>query len=302
MSKAKSKKSDKKTLGKFTLKKENATILKSIIETLAGIVEEAKFHITPKGLTILAADDSMVCLLELKMVPGDFDDFNCSGDNSMMLNLDNLDKIMKRSSANDTIELNYIEEEQKIKVKMIREEQKRVRTFSLALLDSEERELSMGNLEKIEYDTTWEMKPDFLLEAVKDAEIYSDIFNIKTDSKKGLTFSSNGTIGEMEYFLELDELINSKIEGEHLGAFSITFLKKFLKIASITLKLDISILTDYPLKMIIEILEGGVLRYFLAPRIEKEDDFEDDNEGFLEETDPVMEEIIENQNSEESEE
>ena len=61
----------------------------------------------------------------------------------------------------------------------------------------------MDNLLQIEYPATWVIDSDFLVEAIKDADIYSDILNVKADQGEGLFFSSTGQIGEMAYDLNL---------------------------------------------------------------------------------------------------
>jgi hypothetical protein len=144
-------------------------------------------------------------------------------------------------------------------------------------LDIEYEEIPMDNLLKIEYSSKWVMEPDFLVEAIKDAEIYSEILNMRSTQGQGLTFSSSGQIGEMNYEIGLDELLDSDINEDSSAAYSLTFLKAILKIASITEKLEISLRTDHPLKMVFNLLEGGELFYFLAPRVEEEE-YEDDDD------------------------
>lgn len=266
----------------FSLKLDDSRILRGIIETLASFIEESEFKVSPKEFEITAFDDSMVSLLKFSMKKEDFDGYNCSKEFKISLNLDDLDKILKRSATDDTIEVEFQESEQKIKIKMKKRDSKRVRTFSLSLLDTDKQEVSIDNLQKIDYFVNWVMSPpDFtpnlLVEAIKDAEIYSDILNVKADEKTGLVFNSTGQIGEMEYNIELDDLPEKKIKETEMGAYSITFLKKILKLASITEKLEIFLKTDYPLKMIFTLLNGGILNYFLAPRVEK-DEFEEDED------------------------
>ena len=260
----------------FTLKLENSRILKGIVETLASIIDETEFRVTPKEFTISAMDPSRICLLKLSIKKDNFDDYKCSKDSKVGLNLDDLDKILKRSTANDAVEIDFNEKDQKIKIKMQREGTSRTRTFSLALLDIDIEEIPMDNLLNIEYSSKWVIDPDFLVEAIKDAEIYSEILNMKSIEDQGLVFSSTGQIGEMNYELELDELIETDITGTSSGAYSLTFLKAILKISSITEKLEISLKTDHPLKMMFNLLEGGELFYFLAPRVE-EAEFEDED-------------------------
>ncbi|MFW9972444.1 MAG: hypothetical protein ACFFDF_19825, partial [Candidatus Odinarchaeota archaeon] len=148
------------------------------------------------------------------------------------------------------------------------EDSTKARTFSLALLDSDIEDVPMDNLLKIEYECSWTMEPDFLVEAIKDAEIYSEILNMVAKEGQGLNFSSSGQIGEMKYELGEEDLIEADLNDTSSGAYSITFLRAILKISSITEKLDISLKTDHPLKMIFTLLEGGELSYFLAPRVE----------------------------------
>jgi len=261
----------------FTLKLDNSRILKGIIETLASIIDETEFRVTPKEFMITAMDPSRICLLKLTIKKENFDDYKCSQESKVGLNLDDLDKILKRSAANDSVEIDFNQKDQKIKIKMRREGTSRTRTFSLALLDIDIEDIPMDNLLSIDYPSKWVIDPDFLVEAIKDAEIYSEILNMKSVEAQGLTFSSSGQIGEMNYELELEELLENEISGTSSGAYSLTFLKAILKIAPITEKLEISLKTDHPLKMIFDLLEGGELDYFLAPRVE-EAEFDEDED------------------------
>ncbi len=262
----------------FTLKLENSRILKGIIETLSSIIDETQFKVTPTDFTISAMDPSRICLLKLSIKKENFDEFKCSKETKVGLNLDDLDKILKRSSINDNVEIVFKEEDQKIKIKMKREGSSRTRTFSLALLDIDIEEIPMDTLLNIEYPSRWVIDTEFLVEAIKDAEIYSEILNMKAIVDQGLIFSSTGQIGEMNYELGVEDLIEANINELSAGSYSLTFLKGILKISSITEKLEISLKTDHPLKMVFNLAEGGELFYFLAPRVEDGEFGEDDDD------------------------
>jgi proliferating cell nuclear antigen len=276
------KKTKEETKESFVLKVDNSKILRAIIETLSSIIDETMIVVTPKEFRIEAMDPSRICLLKLVIKKEGFDDFECNKACKIGLNLDDFDKILKRSSSNDSITLEYQEEEQKIKIKMKREGSTRTRTFSLALIDIEYEEVPMDNLLKIEFDAIWDMNIDHFNEALKDAEIYSEVLNLKATENEGLLFSSSGQIGEMEYNFDLEDLFESDISGENKGAYSLTFLKSILKIAAITENFKISLKTDHPLKIEFGLLEGGGLNYFLAPRVEEAefDNDEDDLDEF----------------------
>jgi hypothetical protein len=150
-------------------------------------------------------------------------------------------------------------------------------------LDLEIEDPPMENLNSLKYPSTWSVDTDFFIEAIKDGEIYSEVLNITVIELLGLIFRSSGAIGEMEYALGLDEFISNDLSDTQEGSFSIIFLKSIMKISNITEKLEISLKTDHPIKMIFELLEGAELKYYLAPRVEEMsdedmDDFEEDSE------------------------
>lgn len=261
----------------FALKLENSRILKVIVETLASIIDETEFKVTPKEFTITAMDPSRICLLKLVIDRKHFDNFECNKETKIGLNLEDLDKILKRSSANDIIDISFNEKEQKIKIKMQRENMKHARTFSLALLDIDAEDVPMDNLLKIEYDSKFSIEPSLFIDAIKDAEIYSEIMNMKTEEKQGLFFNSSGQIGEMEYELALDDLLENDLNDKSTGAYSLRFLKSIFKIAPVVETLEIFLKTDHPLKITFNIIEGAMLTYFLAPRVE-EAEFDDEED------------------------
>jgi DNA polymerase III sliding clamp (beta) subunit (PCNA family) len=57
-------------------------------------------------------------------------------------------------------------------------------------------------------------------------------------------------------------------------------LKSVLKIASITERLEVSLKTDHPIKMEFDLLEGGELAQFIAPRVEDQEFEDEDMEEF----------------------
>jgi proliferating cell nuclear antigen len=258
--------------------------LKSIISTVSSIIDETEIVINADGFEISAMDPSRICLLKLTIAKENFDLFDVDLSNGdeykLELNLQDMDKIMSRANSSDTITLSYKKEQQKLTIQMSSPEATRARTFSLALLDIEIEEVPMDNLLSIDYPNSWIMDPDFLQEALKDAEIYSEILNTKTQPAEGLIFNSSGQIGEMEYFLGIEDLIDADFPEQSKGAYSLSFLKAILKLNTITEKLEISLKTDHPLKMNFTLLEGGKLNYFLAPRVEETEFDADDMDEF----------------------
>jgi proliferating cell nuclear antigen len=268
------------TNGEFKLKLENSKVFKTMVSTLSSIVDETELMISPDQLQIKAMDPSRICLLKIEMQNEDFDEYECEQYVKVPVNLDDLEKIMKRSTSNDSITLVHEAQDNKLKIVMEMEGTSRKRTFSLALLDLESEEIPLDNLLQINYPSLWTIDPDFFIEAIKDAEIYSEILSIQAEEGRGLRFKSSGQIGEMEYTLGIEDLIDITVTEDSNGNYSLVFLKSIMGLDSITEKLEISLKTDHPLKMIFNLLEGAEVSYFLAPRVEETTSNEDDMEEF----------------------
>jgi hypothetical protein len=107
-------------------------------------------------------------------------------------------------------------------------------------------------------------------EAIKDAEIFAEVLQIKSD--KILQFSAEGTMGDMQYDVEPEELISHEFTAATDGSFAIVFLKNILKIVSITSQVAISLKSESPVRMHFSILNQSSITYYLAPRVEEDSD------------------------------
>jgi proliferating cell nuclear antigen len=257
------------TNGPFEFKIDNSKIFKKMVSTLSSIVDETELKIKPDGFMIKAMDPSRICLLKITMDREDFDEYECDEYVNVPVNLDDLNKIMKRSNSDDSLTFTHEADDNKLKITMQREGMSKKRTFTLALLDLDIEEIPLENLDSIDYETMWIIDPDLLIEALNDAEIYSQILSIKAIENQGLEFRSSGQIGEMEYTLGIEDLVDINVEEDSMGNYSLTFLKAIMKLDSITEKLKIALKTDHPLKMEFSLLEGAEVFYYLAPRVEE---------------------------------
>ena len=264
----------------FHFKLENNKILRAITDTLSSIIDECIIEVSPAELQINAMDPSRICLLRLTMKRENFDAYECKKGMKIPLNLDDFNKILKRSNSDDYLELDYNSKDKKVRLQMTKEGTTKKRNFSLATIDIEQEDIPMENLLKIDYSTKFNLELDLLSEALKDAEIYSEVLTLLT-SEESLTLSSSGQIGEMEYVIAKEDLgdLIATLETKETGSFSLLFLKTLMKLAPITEQLKVSFKQENPLRLDFSLLEGNELAYFLAPRVE-EVDFED---GELEE-------------------
>ncbi len=256
----------------FKAKFKDARIVKGMFEAVSAIISETLLKVDPdKGITLTAMDLSHICLVSLSLVKEDLDEFVADQKYELGINLEDLVKILKRSGSSDEISLIHDPKDKKLLIVMKPKEAKKARKFTISLIDIEGEEINLESLEAMEFDNKVRMGLKNLDEAIKDAEIFAEVLQVQAAQDK-LIFSTTGNIGDMEYVLEKDELESSELATESTGIFAISFLKNILKISAIADKVELELKSEAPLKMIFDILNSSRIMYFLAPRVEEDDD------------------------------
>lgn len=259
---------------KFKLEKKKSHVLKKLIEVMAGVVDETIFKVNSEEFAVTAIDPGRNCLLKLVMPKECFSEFGCKkGDEfETSINLSDLDKILKRCTAEDSVELASDTKQSQLKVSMERSGKNRKRTFRLTEIDIDFEALPIDEMLKHDYSAGFGVEPELFDEAVKDAEIYSEVITIIAKKDEKIEFLSEGVIGSMNYEVGLEDLENAEIDKDCEATFGLVFLKNIFKISSIVDKLTIAISNDHPMAMIISLEGGGVLYYLVAPRVDYEEE------------------------------
>ncbi len=254
----------------FKAKLSDSQVVRGIFESVSSIISEVNMKIDENGIGMAAMDLSHICLVSLTLKKEDFDEFETDKDYELGINLEDMVKIIKRSGSKDEITFIHNPEEKRLVIEMKPPEAKKSRTFTLALIDLEGEEINLESLNSMEFPNKCSYPVQYMDEAIKDAEIFSEVLEVIVGDK--LTFASTGNIGDMSYELEKEELDFYEFNEESKGIFAISFLKNILKVKSISNVLDMSLKSESPLKMLFDILNSSQIMYYLAPRVEEEDD------------------------------
>jgi len=261
----------------FKLKFKDAKFVRGIFEAISALITETRLKINPEsGLSMTAMDGSHICLVDLNLKKEDLSLFEAKENFELGLNLDDLVKIIKRGSSNDSITLFHDSKEKKLVIEMQAENSKKARKFSMALIDLDIDEIDLKQLDAMPFENTASFKIGILDEAIKDAEIFSEVLNIESSDKKPLSLWAEGTMGDMSYEIEAEELILSQFKENTEGSFAIQFLKNVLKISSLCDQVDIRLKSESPIHMKFNIgslaENSSYIQYYLAPRVEEDSD------------------------------
>jgi proliferating cell nuclear antigen len=235
--------------------------LKDSIESISTLVDEARFRLTPQGLSVKAVDPANVAMVSFEISKDAFESFEAT-EGELGIDLTKLIGVMEMAEKSDNIELELDEASHKLIVRM------RGLAYTMSLLDpsSIRKEPKVPTLDLPAHIV---IRGEDIKRAVKAAEKVSDYMSMGV---KGDVFfmEAEGDTDKVHVELEKSQLID--LQGtDAKSLFSLDYLSDMSKILGKSNEVNIDLGKDFPLKIRIKIAEGhGEVSYMLAPRVESE--------------------------------
>jgi len=240
----------------------DAKLLKSSIEAISNLIDEAGISVDNDGLKLRAMDPAHVALVDFQLVKEAFDNFEVTESVVLGVDLERLNTILKRAGSSDMITLSLDEDKNMLKIKI---KNTSTRTFSLPLIDVSDEDLKVPSLD---FPSSVEVHPNILKEAIKDAEIVSDHVTLKTD-ENNLYISAKGDLGNVSVKVLKDDAIAFMSGGEVSSMFSLEYLVDMMKASDLADTVKINLGDNIPVRLDFT-AENVHLAFLLAPRIESE--------------------------------
>ena len=209
-------------------------------------------------------DPANVAMIVFKLLSSTFVEYNVKEKKEIVINLANLKQILRRASPNDALSLDI--DENKLIVKL---SGNTTRTFSLPLLDFDEKEQKIPSLE---FPVMVNLNSTDLDNAIEDASIVAESVSLIAEQKK-FTIQAEGDLNQAKIEMTSNENMNIKITGSEkkiLSKYSIEYLKKMISASKISDKVTIEFNKDYPLRLSYTEIDKMNLTFILAPRVENE--------------------------------
>ncbi len=238
-----------------------AKLLKSSIEAISNIIDEAGIIVSQQGMSLRAMDPAHVAFVDLEIYKEAFEEYSVEEELTLGLDLDRLNTILKRAGSGDRITLST-EDSSVLKIEI---KNASTRKFELPLIEISEEEIKLPQLE---FPAVVELDPKILTEGIKDAEIVSDNIIFRADSEN-FYISAKGDLGNVEVKVSKEDTIDFNVSEECRSMFSIEYLKDMMKASDIARTARLYFGTDIPLKLEF-IAPDAKLSFLLAPRVESE--------------------------------
>lgn len=240
--------------------------LKDSISIISDLVAEARFSIDKDGIELVAMDPANVAMVIFKMLPSSFAEYKIDKKTDISINLSNLKQVLRRVQPNDLLTLE-IGKENRLKIII---KGRGTRTFSLPLIDMEEKEQKIPNLNFL---VNIDMSTEDLNNAIEDVDVVGESVTFTAEKDKFL-ISSEGDLSKVN--IEIKEDDNTKIVSDPNNVlkakYSIEYLKKMAQGSKLsdTNKVKIHFNKDYPLKLEYQTIDKVHLAFILAPRVDSE--------------------------------
>lgn len=260
--------------------------LKKLIEAMKDLFLDVNFDLSDNGIACQAMDSSHVCLCSVLLRSEMFDPYRCDRNKSIGMNIPTLSKVLKCAGNDETITISHDSSEDNNHADMVtfkyeKPNSERVSKFDMKLMTIDSEHLGIPDTE---YDAVVKMPSNEFSRICRDLSQFGDTVTIAC-TKSGIAFSCKGDIGdgaiELKHQASVDDSTGVSIEMNDAvtQAYAMRFLIMFSKGASLSDQVTLSICKGVPLVVSYNIAgDGGHIRYYLAPKIDEEDEGQDDED------------------------
>jgi len=260
--------------------------LKTVIDVLTSVIDEAaNFIATPEGFGIKAMDPSHISMVDLGFPKKAFETYKCDKKVNIGLNISNLNKILKRINSSSEMKIQLSEEGNKLNLIF---GEKTKRRFTMNLIDLEEEEFPEPKIvfnSKVVLDN-----PSLLNEALKDAELFSDHTKISASKDLFAIFAKGDNGDVLTEIPGTKDGISITIKEDSESLYPLSYLITIAKMASVSHRAILEFSSEMPMQILFNFKPKdssiGYCRYFLAPRVEEEEIFDETSESEDEATEP----------------
>lgn len=251
-------------------------MLKKIVEAIKDLVENANLDCSPSGISLQAMDSSHVSLCALLLRDEGFDHFRCDKNISLGISMANLSKIMKCMGNEDILTINsQTDQANKLTLMFESESQDRISEFEMKLMDIDSEHLGIPDTA---YKTVITMPSGEFQRICRDLAVLGDTCTISCQKSK-VSFSVSGDMGKGNVVLhptssadkEEEQVMIDMQEPVEL-TFALRYLNFFTKSTPLSSTVSLSMSEDMPMVVEYKIENMGHIRYYLAPKIDDEDE------------------------------
>ena len=254
---------------RFDIQTVQSSAFRTLVEALKDILTDCNFVIDKSGVKLIATDNSHSVLIHMKLQAENFDVYECAEDITIGINMNNLYKLIKTMSNNDTLGLFMSEEDMNVLCIRLDNKDKNASTvYKLNLLDIDQENI---NIPPASFDTELTLPSGDFQKLIRDMMNIGENVEIKSVGST-MFFSCNGDFASQETTLcetnnGLQFSQSSTEDNPIQGIFSLKYLSLFTKCTNMCPIINMYIKNDYPLIIKYSVANLGDIKLCLAPNM-----------------------------------
>merc|ERR1712226_817245 len=263
-----------KTYKMFEARLVQGNLLKKVLESLKDLLNEATWDCADTGIQLQAMDNSHDSLVSVSLRADGFDKFRCDRQLSMGMNLTSMTKILKCASNDDIITVKAQDQADTVTFVFDAPNQEKVSDYEMKLMNLDQEHLGIP---ETDYAAVIKMPSGEFARVVRDLSQFGESVVISC-TKEGVKFSAAGDIGVGNIKLAQTANVDKEEEAVTIDmqepvtlTFACRYLNMFTKASVLAPQVTLSMSPEVPLVVEYKIGDIGHIRYYLAPKIEDED-------------------------------
>jgi len=239
------------------------SVLRESVDAVRAIVDEAKFNLTPTGISVRAVDAANVAMVSLELPDSAFESYSVEGEITIGIDLSKFVDLLKMGDPDSVCELDLVDSG-RLKIKM------GSLNYSISLLEPSTIKRD-PKIPEIELPAEIVLKGSDFRRGIKASEPIGDylVVEINTKPMEMFTMETEGDVDKVTLNLTKDDVFSISVVGEETvrSMFGIEYLKEISKVTSATDEVKLKVGSDFPVDISF-LLGDASVRYLLAPRIE----------------------------------
>lgn len=251
------------------LKTVQASIFRILIEAMKEILPDTNVEFNSTGMRIITMDSSHTVLVHLRLDGSQFEQYHCQRKMVVGINMQNLFKLVKTMSNNETLMLYIMSSDQsRLGIRIENGDKNTVTNFKLNLLDLDEEELEVP---PATFSSVINIPSNDFQKICRDMSNLSTLIEIKS-AGSNLIFSCKGDFAHQETIM--GESVShgityiEKVDSSDIiqGVFSLKHLTMFTKCTNLCNSIQMFLQNDYPLIISYQVGSLGEIKFVLAPK------------------------------------
>ncbi|KAG0581597.1 hypothetical protein M758_4G253500 [Ceratodon purpureus] len=251
------------------------SLLKKVLESIKDLVTDANFDCSSTGFSLQAMDSSHVALVALLLRSDGFEHYRCDRNISMGMNLTSMAKMLKCAGNDDIITIKADDGGDSVTFMFESPNQERISDFEMKLMDIDSEHLGIP---ETEYEAIVRMPSAEFARICKDLSTIGDTVIISV-TKEGVKFSTGGDIGSANIVCRQNTSVDKEEEKTVVEmqepvtlTFALRYLNSFTKATPLSSTVTLSMSKELPVAVEYKIADMGHIRFYLAPKIEEDED------------------------------